>query len=80
MKDGPPCHTAKHVTGWLQDCEIDYFSDWSQYSPDLNQIENLFELLNRKLHHRDTSTIPRLEEAVRSATSGWKRSQTAFKH
>lgn len=66
MQDGAPCHRAKDVTGWPRDCEVDFFSDWPANSPDLNPIENLWALMKKKLRRCDTSTIPRLEEAVRN--------------
>lgn len=38
MQDGAPCHTAKSVKLWLDDCEVNYFKDWPGNSPDINPI------------------------------------------
>ncbi len=40
MQDGAPCHTAKTVVTWLDDCMVNYFKDWPGNSPDINPIEN----------------------------------------
>ena len=64
MQDGAPCHTAKSVVGWLRDCDVPYFNDWPGSSPDLNPIENLWSIIKRKLQTRDTSSLPRLKEAI----------------
>ena len=65
MQDGAPCHTAHDVKQWLHDCEISFFEDWPSNSPDLNPIENLWSLVKRKLNGMDTSTVSKLETAVR---------------
>ena len=64
MQDGAPCHTARSVVTWLKDCEVPFFSDWPGSSPDLNPIENLWSVIKRKLQGVDTSSIPKLKEAI----------------
>ena len=65
MQDGAPCHTAKSVVTWLKDAGIPYFHDWPGQSPDLNPIENLWAIIKRRLWDYDTSTMDKLQTAIR---------------
>ncbi len=49
QQDGAPCHTAKSITQWLGDCQILYISDWPGNSPDLNPIENIWQVIKKDL-------------------------------
>ncbi|XP_068201755.1 uncharacterized protein [Palaemon carinicauda] len=65
QQDGAPCHTAKIIKQWLGDCEVEYIKDWPGNSPDLSPIENLWAIIKAMLRNKDTSTVPKLEEALK---------------
>ena len=68
-QDNTPCHTAKIVKEWLRSCDVDCISDWPAQSPDISPIENLWGIVKAKLRQEDTSTIPKLEAALRKVWS-----------
>ena len=70
MQDGATPHTAKSVLGWLDDCGIEYIRDWPGNSPDINPIENLWEIIKKDLQGKDVSSVPKLEKEIRAS---WDR-------
>lgn len=64
QQDGAPCHTARPVKQWLSDCAVDYIEDWPGNSLDLNPIEILWRIVKSKLREKDTSSVPKLKDAI----------------
>ena len=65
MQDGASCHTANIIKDYFDFVQIDYIKQWPGNSPDLNPIENLWAIMKGELREKDTSSIPKLEAAVR---------------
>lgn len=59
MQDGAPCHTAKSVKAFLQTKNIPLL-DWPGNSPDMNPIENVWEILKRKMKGENITTKEQL--------------------
>ena len=74
MQDSAPAHIAKSVTKWLGDCEVSYIRDWPGNSPDINPIENLWSHMKKQLISMDTSSVPKLEAAIKQLWAGFSPS------
>ncbi|GFU94301.1 transposable element Tcb2 transposase [Trichonephila clavipes] len=48
MQDGAPCHTARSIKTFLAEQNIPLL-DWPGNSPDMNPIENIWELMKREV-------------------------------
>ncbi|GFW66034.1 transposable element Tcb1 transposase [Trichonephila clavipes] len=48
MQDGAPCHTALSIKAFLAEQNI-LLLDWPGNSPDMNTIENVWELMKREV-------------------------------
>lgn len=64
-KNDAPCHTAKSLLKWLTNCDVKFIRNWPGNSPDFNPVENLWSLVKPNLRDNDTSSLPKLEAAIR---------------
>lgn len=64
MQDGAPCHTAKLAMKFLKDEAKLNVLPWPGNSPDMNPIENLWELLKRKIAADNPTTKTELTDSL----------------
>ncbi len=65
QQDGAPYHTAKAVKDWFSEQEIYVIPDCPGQSLDLNPIENIWAIIKAQIRDKDTSSLPKLEAAVK---------------
>lgn len=63
MQDSAPCHKAKSVSKFLNENKVKLL-DWPGNSPDLNPIENLWEVMKREIAKENITTKQRLIERL----------------
>lgn len=66
QQDNDPKHTAKKTTEFFKENHINLL-EWPAQSPDLNPIEHLWAILDRKIGDRSFSKKGELKEAVKKA-------------
>ena len=62
--DNDPKHTSKHARKWLEENHIELM-DWPPYSPDMNIIEHVWDILEKALHRQ--KPLPTSETALFAA-------------
>lgn len=63
MQDGAPCHTARSVKAFLQQENVPLLP-WPGNSPDMNPIENVWELIKREVAKDNITTKNQLIEKI----------------
>ena len=64
MHDGAPCHRSKIVKQFLSEKNVATLG-WPGNSPDLNPIENLWEILKNKVAEKQPSSAGALNHAIK---------------
>lgn len=68
QQDNDPKHTVKYEKSWFTENKVDVM-EWPPQSPDLNPIENLWELVNRRI---DWTSIRNGDELFNKLQEAWK--------
>ena len=64
MQDGAICHTSKHSMGWPRENWVKVVP-WPGNSPDLNPIENAWNMIKNRLENRQFKNLVELEECIK---------------
>ncbi len=65
QQDLAPAHTAKGTKSWFNDHGVTVL-DWPANSPDLNQIENLWGIVKRKMRYTRPNNADDLKAAIKA--------------
>lgn len=74
MQDSAPSHTAHLVKNWFNNRAISLLPSWPPNSPDLNVIENCWEIMKRRVAAIQPTSH---DDLVKSLTEIWRSEITA---
>ena len=66
MQDGAPCHKSKVMSEFLSQQRIKVL-DWPGNRPDLNPIENLWDILKDKVANKQSTSAKHLQEVIKES-------------
>ncbi len=61
QQDLTPAHPAKSTKSWLNDQQVGVL-DWPANSPDLNPIENIWDIIKRKMRNKRPKNADKLKK------------------
>lgn len=67
QQDNAPCHKAKKTLKWFKENLLSQVKtmDWPPTSPDLNPIENIWQIIDQRLKNYSIATKEQLEAAIK---------------
>jgi len=69
VQDNTPCRKSAFTINWFKKIEINIL-DWPATSPDLNLIENLWDIIDKKLTNYHPRTVNDLQQIILKLWSG----------
>lgn len=65
--DGAPCHRSKVVKAWFQQHSVTPMHEWPGQSPDINPIENLWNIMKNHVNKsKPTGRVTLVEAIIRA--------------
>ena len=63
LQDGAPCHKSRKSMAWLAENGVDVM-DWPGNSPDLNPIENMWNMMKGRLEEKQVTSVEMLKKEI----------------
>ncbi len=81
QQDNVPCHKAAIISDWFLEHDNEFsLLKWPPQSPDLNQIEHLWDVVERKIRIMDVQ-LTNIQQLCDAIVSIWTRiSEECFQH